>query len=278
MKFLICGSAASEGIPALFCPCEVCNKARKRGGKEQRSRAAYQLGETIRVDLGPDLLYHMFRYQLYLDRLRHLFITHSHRDHLYSLSLGYRKKGFAQLVDLEPLNLYGSREVVEQIENELVAYSSDWRNCYMEPHIIKPGSSVKLKNENITFTALTADHQNCEHEAMIFLVETAKKNILIGNDSGYFPDSTWSDLKGVKIDAAILDCTMGESKSRHGHMGIPVMLELVERMRKEEMLSENSVVIANHFSHNGGLNHDDLENILAPHHVQTGYDGMELDL
>lgn len=278
MKLLICGSAASEAIPSMFCPCEVCNKAWERGGKEMRSRTAYQLGETIMIELGPDLLHHMFRYQLHLERLRHLFITHSHRDHLYSLSLGYRKKGFAQLDNPEPLNLYASRKVIDQIANELTPYSADWQNCYMEPHIIKPGSSVKLADENITFTAFAANHQNSEHEPMIFLAETPEKNILIGNDSGYFPDSTWSELKGFKIDIAILDCTMGKKDCRNGHMGVPVVLEVVERMRQENMLTAGSLVVANHFSHNGGLNHDDYENILNPHNVQVGYDGMEIDI
>lgn len=37
-ELLICGSGASEAVPALFCTCELCREAWKRGGKEIRSR------------------------------------------------------------------------------------------------------------------------------------------------------------------------------------------------------------------------------------------------
>ena len=50
MELLVCGTAAAEAIPALFCHCPLCSQARERGGKNLRSRTAYQLGETIRID------------------------------------------------------------------------------------------------------------------------------------------------------------------------------------------------------------------------------------
>ena len=59
MKLLICGSAAAEAVPGLFCTCPLCLKALKEGGKDIRSRTAYQLGEKIRIDFGPDTFYHM---------------------------------------------------------------------------------------------------------------------------------------------------------------------------------------------------------------------------
>ena len=36
MKLKYLGTAAAEGIPALFCRCEMCAYARKAGGKEIR--------------------------------------------------------------------------------------------------------------------------------------------------------------------------------------------------------------------------------------------------
>ncbi len=33
MKLKYLGTAAAEGIPALFCRCEMCAYARKAGGK-----------------------------------------------------------------------------------------------------------------------------------------------------------------------------------------------------------------------------------------------------
>ena len=38
MKIKYLGTAAAEAIPALFCTCDVCRKARKVGGRELRLR------------------------------------------------------------------------------------------------------------------------------------------------------------------------------------------------------------------------------------------------
>ena len=52
----ILGSAAAEGIPAIFCNCRVCTEAWKNGGKDIRMRAAYKLNDEVRIDFGPDSL------------------------------------------------------------------------------------------------------------------------------------------------------------------------------------------------------------------------------
>ncbi len=38
MEIQYLGTAAAEGLPALFCDCETCRKARVAGGKEVRTR------------------------------------------------------------------------------------------------------------------------------------------------------------------------------------------------------------------------------------------------
>ena len=38
MKIKYLGTAAYEGVPALFCRCEVCRGSRAAGGRNVRSR------------------------------------------------------------------------------------------------------------------------------------------------------------------------------------------------------------------------------------------------
>ena len=38
MKIAYLGTSAAEGIPALFCHCDVCKYARKYKGKNIRTR------------------------------------------------------------------------------------------------------------------------------------------------------------------------------------------------------------------------------------------------
>ncbi|HBJ10614.1 MAG TPA: carbon-phosphorus lyase, partial [Ruminococcaceae bacterium] len=38
MKFQYLGTAAAEGFPGMFCSCDTCEKARKAGGRNIRTR------------------------------------------------------------------------------------------------------------------------------------------------------------------------------------------------------------------------------------------------
>jgi phosphoribosyl 1,2-cyclic phosphate phosphodiesterase len=83
----VLGSAAAEGWPAAFCVCEACGEARRRGGKDLRRRTTYQLGDTVRVDWGPDSYASMIALGLDYAPLQHLFITHSHQEHFFILAM-----------------------------------------------------------------------------------------------------------------------------------------------------------------------------------------------
>ena len=43
MKFKYLGTAAAEGFPAVFCDCEYCKEARKRGENSWKSAGARDL-------------------------------------------------------------------------------------------------------------------------------------------------------------------------------------------------------------------------------------------
>ena len=43
-------------------------------------------------------------------------------------------------------------------------------------------------------------------------------------------------------------------------------------------LKENARLVANHFSHNPGMSHGELCRWLDPHGVETGFDGMTIEL
>ena len=75
------GTGAAEGIPAPFCRCEVCNEARRLGGKNIRLRSSFRLSEKIMIDLGADAVVQAMRCGDLTD-IEHVLVTHSHDDHL----------------------------------------------------------------------------------------------------------------------------------------------------------------------------------------------------
>ena len=54
MKIQFLGTAAAEGIPALFCQCPVCRQARAAGGKEIRTRSGAIIDGKLKLDFGYD--------------------------------------------------------------------------------------------------------------------------------------------------------------------------------------------------------------------------------
>ncbi|OQA82644.1 MAG: putative hydrolase [Lentisphaerae bacterium ADurb.Bin242] len=276
MKFLFCGSGASEGIPALFCSCEICGKARSRGGKEMRSRTAYQFGESVRIDFGPDLFGQQNRYGLRLDRLEHLFITHSHKDHFTPLNFIYRRP---QYVPLEKtLYLHAGEDIIEQTEKVLKENGSDFAECLITPveSVFFRSEEIDAEGEKMTVTPLPSDHLPAG-KTRIYEIAYREKRVLVGTDSGIYPNETWNYFKGRHYDLAVMDATSGILGLRQVHMGRECLVETVKRLRQMGVYDDCTLVIANHFSHNGKMNHDDLEAYYGPRNIHVGFDGLEID-
>ncbi|MBP8638429.1 MAG: hypothetical protein KBI34_04480, partial [Dictyoglomi bacterium] len=104
------------------------------------------------------------------------------------------------------------------------------------------------------------------------------KTIFYGHDSGWYPEKTWEYLSGIYINLAIFDCTFGKNDERNGHMGIPAIISAKERLEKFGSIDSNSISIATHFSHNGGLLHEELEDELSRYGFIVAYDGMVLNI
>ena len=64
MKITYLGTAASEGLPAPFCTCEVCRRAREAGGKSVRTRSQALVDESLLIDFPPDTYLHWLRTSL----------------------------------------------------------------------------------------------------------------------------------------------------------------------------------------------------------------------
>ncbi|MBR2373322.1 MAG: hypothetical protein IKA87_03730 [Lentisphaeria bacterium] len=272
MKLLICGSAAAEGVPGLFCTCPLCLKALSEGGKDVRSRTAYQLGDTIRIDCGPDMFYHMVKYRLRLDLLEDLVITHNHRDHFYPEDIDNRKRGMSKVPAESLLRITGSRTVIEDCKK------------FMEPEqnkvvfrIVEPGDKVMLSN-GVELTVFKADHS--APDAQFFAFRNEKFSLLIANDTGWFPDESWDLIKkeNFKFDAVVADCCFQHIDKGSGHMGGETFLRVFEELRKSGSLADGAVLVANHFSHNPGMSHEDMCKFFNPHGIEVGFDGMEIEL
>jgi len=270
MKIQFLGTAAFEGIPAMFCHCELCTKANLIRGKEIRTRTSVMIDTDLKVDFPPDTYMHMLREQLNLDKLHNIIFTHSHSDHLYAEDLLARVPGYSKY-DSHRIGLYGNEKVLSIINKQL---SNIEQNSFALTKFL-PYKTYQVGDAKVT--PLLAKHDPTEN-CFIFYIEKNKKALLYGHDSGDFPETTWDWLKGKGFDVVILECTMGYDGYRETHMNIEEVKETKQRMELERMLHPNRCVIVTHFSHNGQALHSDLEQEFAEEQIIVAYDGMVVEV
>jgi phosphoribosyl 1,2-cyclic phosphate phosphodiesterase len=272
MELLFCGTAAAEAWPALFCACAACREARRRGGKDVRSRTAYMIGERVRVDFGPDSNYHMHRYGLAYERLEHLLVTHSHEDHWTPYELHWRRPGFSVTPET-PLCVWGNAKVEQKFA---AVNGEDWNRYRVEFRRIVAWQTCDL-GEGLTATPVLAAHDSSE-ECVNYLLEQDGRACLLGHDTGWYEEPTWEFLSGKPLSLLVLDCTYGKEESNRGHMGCSWVVRARAEFAKRGALAPDATVIATHFSHNGGWLHEDLERYFAPHGIQVACDGLRIPL
>jgi len=266
---IILGTGAAEGIPALFCECPLCREAAARGGKDFRTRASYQFGDTLKVDWPPDSLAQMQRCGLDYSRLRHLLITHRHHDHFFPADLAMRQPGFS--IVTTPLHLYGNSATLRGAKRAL----RHWRNHHLTMHLLRPGDRLRVGDYQVL--AIPAHHAPLE-QAMNFVIQRSGFSVLVGADTGWWTEDAWSLLSGEHLDVVLMDCTYGSRNENQHHLGAPVVIELKNLMLERRLIGQDTRFFATHFSHNGATLHHQLEDMLTPHGIEVAYDGLRIPL
>ena len=270
MILKVLGTAAAEGWPAIWCVCDVCREAKKRGGRDVRRRAAYNIDGRIQIDFGPDALAQMWRFGLDYSTLEHLFFTHAHEDHCLPPNINFRRQGFSQIPEAGHLVIHGNEEVERRLEKEGLPLP------LLQAEFKRLKSFRPIELEGVIVTPILADHAG-EEEAVNLLFEAETGTLLQGNDTGWWPDETWRFLAGKQIDVVLLDCTYGLAGGAGGHLGAPEVVEAMAELESVGALASRARKIATHFSHNGGGLHRELEDFFQPHGIQVAYDGLDVE-
>ena len=268
MKIKYLGTAAAEGVPALFCNCAHCTYARAKGGKEVRTRSGALVDGVIKIDFPPDAYMQMLLHKLDYSRLDHILISHTHSDHYSVKELMNRKLPYSQKKKIEkPLTVYGNEMgyemALEYLEEGVLEYK-----------VVRPYEAFQI--ENYTVTPLPAVHA-FNQVALFYLIEKDGQALLYCHDTDEFTDEHLEFLKNKKLSMVSFDCTNGILELDYkGHMGISDNLRMREKLYAIGAADENTVFIANHFSHNGLVPHEEMEKRLPGFLVS--YDGREVEV
>ncbi len=271
MKLKYYGTAAAEGFPGMFCECDTCMRAREAGGKNIRTRSQSVIDGALLIDACPDTYLHVVNYGLDLTKIKSVLITHSHFDHFNTDVFACIGPGMAKRSIGEKLDVYGGASVVEK----LTGIVPDKINL----HLLKAYEEFETCGYKII--PIPAVHSSLT-TPFNYIISGDGKTLLYGHDTGVYKDEIFEFIKnsGIVFDLVSLDCTYGAKKkdSCDHHMNIRSNLEIYARLGNIGATHENTVLVANHFSHFCENTHDELVKLTKDLVITVSFDGMEIEI
>ena len=273
MKLTYLGTAAAEGMPAVFCNCEYCKEARKLGGKNIRTRSQAIINDDLLIDFPADTYSHFLSNNIEGDKIKYLLVTHSHQDHFYMDDLKVRRSVYAHNMRVEKMHIYCGEGTAEKLSKMEVLDSIE-----IDYTVIKPFEKVVLGE--YTIRALPARHY--PGDGALFYIIEGEKTILYAHDTGYFYPEVFEYIGENKIvfDLVSLDCTNVDIpiNDEGHHMGIDNINRVVGVLKESGAVTDETKVVINHFSHNGAPLYHKLEERVADYGYIVSYDGMSVEV
>lgn len=272
------GTGAAEGIPSPFCECRVCSKARKEKGLNIKTRSCTLINDDILIDISPDLFSQCIACDIQLSKIKHIFITHSHSDHLDLFSLMLRCRPGASKnregdLSSNSIFVYGNDHVERKIEEAFKEQPYADRTWL---HFIPLKITNTICIDDIKVTPLRANHKEDE-TCFIFLINDNNKAIFYGNDTGSLPEDTMQYLLNYDkmLKLVSLDCTRG-TLNGDSHMGLQEVIQLLQELKKNRKINNKTKVLLNHYSHACGLTPAEFSSEIKCFGMDLSFDGQKI--
>ncbi len=281
MKIIYIGTAASEGLPALFCRCEVCETARKLGGESIRGRSGVCINDILLIDFPPDIYYGAIRAGVYLPGIRDIVVTHTHEDHFDAYELATRRTPvYCSMKNggNTKLNIFGNMRSGEWFSKYLpgseTGYAENGSLIFKYSPLFVPIETAA----GVTVTPLAADHDMSQECRILLLQEKSSGTaFLFGHDTGLIPNESIEYLMklGVKLSLVSLDCTNVMLEGERNHMGLAADIKMKNLLSNIGLTDNNTRFLINHFSHNGFIAKDKIWT-LEEFKAEAGQSGFEV--
>lgn len=273
MKVFFLGTGSAEGFPALFSDTPINREARRRGGRDLRSRTSVLIDDTVKIDLPPDTLSHLHRYpEVCFADLQHLLFTHSHDDHFAVRELQYLSPNFAPDRHF-PLNVYATNELIRRMMQEMGHF---FEAAPLRFHSIAPFEEITVGHLDVTpVTSLHKPDELC----LNFVIQDPQGKMLYATDTGWYEEPTWEFLAGAGLDLVVLECGKGISDNAYpGHLSLDDCIRFRDRLATSGALAGDARILLTHICPTGLLLHDELCERCQPHGIEVAYDGLEVTL
>ncbi|WP_010277998.1 MBL fold metallo-hydrolase [Paenibacillus senegalensis] len=272
MKLTFLGTGAAEGIPSPFCDCSTCEHARVHGGRNIRKRQSVLINDHLLVDLGPDIFASCAQLGISLCQVDRLLVTHSHSDHFDPSNLMLRAKTFRLETELPEMTVVAGPSVWTIWD----ASGGSDQQAGIKRVPILPGRAVQLGAYSVRSFAAT--HHSRIGDAMNYVIQDETATLLYASDSGVYAEEIWRELEvqRVELDAVVLEGTIWTRPPGKEHLNEGDFQLMLERLREIGAVTDSTVVIATHFSHQGSAPYEELAQRVKKLGGVCAYDGFEV--
>ena len=286
MDLLFLGTGAAEAIPAMFCRCDYCARARKSGGRDLRTRSSFRIDAKHQIDMSPDCYKQAMDNRLDFFDLEHLLITHSHDDHFDFMQLLSRE--CAVPTSDRPLYVYMQREGASWAIDLFSRHMDpkDMAACLKKYRIVPLDYFQEFRAGELDALAIKANHAGygAGEFGLNFLIRLPDgRKLLYATDTGWYQDETWDCLRGKKADIVILEATFGDRLDRgehpEGHLDVRSASETLATMSDIGFIEPETRVYITHINHKHSMLHDDMQLAFDSSRVRAtvAYDGLRID-
>jgi len=275
MKIQYLGTAAAEGIPAMFCHCANCERARQAGGKNIRTRSQTLIDGQLNIDFSPDAYMHELRYGLNYADIRYYLFTHIHEDHFYPMDFSYVHHSLGHVSSDHPgYDLFGSQDILPGLQA-----LSDFKDMdYLRLHVLSPYEASRVGPYLVT--PIRSNHGTPNPYS--YILTDGEKTILYLHDTGILPEASLSFLlqSETRFDLVSFDCTGGnyEHLNYTSHLCFRDIRNYRSLFLQNGLIDDRTILVLNHFSHNSpDVNYDDRD-VYEKLGYLMSYDGLTINL
>ena len=285
---LFLGTGAAELYPNPFCNCEFCTLLRERGDAV-RKRSALLLYPDVMVDCGPEALAAAQMYGATLYDVDHLFITHSHEDHLCFSNIEVLTMT-PQRED-KPLHIYLSKGALQFVNDYMAALRPVFRDGstglerliakgMVVLHEVEPYTEIHIAD--FTVYAIASDHRGHgkEEYALNYFIKRHHCVTLYACDTGLYDEGNLAAIAGRKADVVVMEGTFGDVPTGGGsHLNAAHFCTQMARLKDAGVVDADTRVYMTHINQVQHLDHGQYQAYLDAHSpvkVIVACDGLEV--
>ena len=280
MKITILGTAAIS-YPFPFCNCNNCKLARIHKGKSIRKNSSILINDDLLIDLCSDVPIAMDMYNKDMGKIKYLFQTHTHYDHFSEYLLVNRiENGIDKR--LNKLEIYSHPKCFEYIHKKILNYENI--DIFTEEGRKKLNININNMNkgDKVSFgtyqvKAIETEH-DLENGSLLYVITENNKNLFYATDTNALTDNALNQLSEYKLDIVIMDHTYGNVNNTNSHLNENLFLEQISKLKKLNIIDEQTLIYGTHISHVGLSYHELIEELAIKKGYHIAYDGMELEI